>query len=387
MKQLKAPFPYWGGKSTWAPTIWERFGDDAYTYIEPFAGSLAVLLGNPHPARREIVCDTHSGIANFFRAVRSDPEKVAHYATWPTIHQDLRARHLWLIDYFTANDHKFMEDPDYYDCKAAGWWVWGQSNWIGGQFCDYESSKPSDTIPHVKGDGSGQGVTAQRTPDDCIPYVNTGASGRGVTAQRAAALKNPNDLIPFVHNGGSGQGVTAQRKPSDSIPYERGDGAGRGVSAMRKSDLSENFGVQENHFNFVLGMLQALSDRLFKVIVLNRSWESALTRSMIGIKHLDRVCIFLDPPYVSEGRHKLYSSDRAGSTDDVAINSYKWAVEHGAQFKIAYASHAGDFELPPNWTKEVRKFNTHRIVNDDRPRDQIMFSPACNKPIEGHWLF
>ena len=40
---LKAPFPWFGGKSKVAGLVWERFGDVA-NYVEPFAGSLAVLL-------------------------------------------------------------------------------------------------------------------------------------------------------------------------------------------------------------------------------------------------------------------------------------------------------------------------------------------------------
>lgn len=40
---LKAPFPYFGGKSKVAPLIWERFGVVS-NYVEPFFGSGAVLL-------------------------------------------------------------------------------------------------------------------------------------------------------------------------------------------------------------------------------------------------------------------------------------------------------------------------------------------------------
>lgn len=38
---LKAPFPWFGGKSRVAPLIWARFGE-VRNYVEPFAGSLAV---------------------------------------------------------------------------------------------------------------------------------------------------------------------------------------------------------------------------------------------------------------------------------------------------------------------------------------------------------
>src|SRR5689334_19180994 len=45
---LKAPFPWFGGKSRVASLVWERFGE-VRNYVEPFAGSLAVLLGRPQP--------------------------------------------------------------------------------------------------------------------------------------------------------------------------------------------------------------------------------------------------------------------------------------------------------------------------------------------------
>ena len=49
---MKAPFPWFGGKRRVAPEIWAAFGD-VDNYVEPFAGSLAVLLERPawHKAR------------------------------------------------------------------------------------------------------------------------------------------------------------------------------------------------------------------------------------------------------------------------------------------------------------------------------------------------
>lgn len=40
---LAAPFPYFGGKRRAAPIIWGALGDPS-GYVEPFAGSAAVLL-------------------------------------------------------------------------------------------------------------------------------------------------------------------------------------------------------------------------------------------------------------------------------------------------------------------------------------------------------
>jgi hypothetical protein len=47
LEVVKAPFPWFGGKRRVATEVWEAFGPDVPNYIEPFAGSLAVLLGRP----------------------------------------------------------------------------------------------------------------------------------------------------------------------------------------------------------------------------------------------------------------------------------------------------------------------------------------------------
>jgi DNA adenine methylase len=97
---LRAPFPWFGGKSRVAPLVWERFGD-VRNYVEPFAGSLAVLLGRPSAARVETVNDANAYLANFWRALageNADPDAVAFYADQPVNEADLHARHRWLVE-------------------------------------------------------------------------------------------------------------------------------------------------------------------------------------------------------------------------------------------------------------------------------------------------
>jgi site-specific DNA-adenine methylase len=149
---LKAPFPWFGGKSRCADLVWERFGP-IQNYVEPFFGSGAVLLANPAPCI-ETVNDMDTYLANFWRALQSDPDAVASHADWPVNEADLTARHQWLV-----NQGEFRErmktDPDYFDPKIAGWWVWGQSAWIGGGWCEVRGTGVHRKRPHLRTAGMG----------------------------------------------------------------------------------------------------------------------------------------------------------------------------------------------------------------------------------------
>ena len=108
--------------------MWERFGD-VDNAVEPFMGSMAWLLRRPaeHFAagyRVETANDVNHYVANFWRAVASDPAAVARWADWPVLEADLHARHKWLVRSQTANDFRrwMAEDPGHYDAKVAGWW-------------------------------------------------------------------------------------------------------------------------------------------------------------------------------------------------------------------------------------------------------------------------
>lgn len=160
---LKAPFPYFGGKRRAADLIWPRFGD-VKNYVEPFAGSCAVLLARPHAPQIETVNDADCYLSNFWRALAAAPEEVASFADWPVNEADLSARHQWLV-----NQAEFRErmkvDPDYFDTKIAGWWVWGLCGWIGSGWCDTSKATVGRQLPHLGGTSAGQGVNRQ------LPHV------------------------------------------------------------------------------------------------------------------------------------------------------------------------------------------------------------------------
>lgn len=71
---MKPPFAYYGGKSRIADQIVALLPDHEY-YVEPFAGSLAVLLAKP-PARMEVVNDLDSRLMTFWRVLRERPDEL-----------------------------------------------------------------------------------------------------------------------------------------------------------------------------------------------------------------------------------------------------------------------------------------------------------------------
>jgi DNA adenine methylase len=71
---MKPPFAYYGGKTTLAERIAATFPPHGH-YVEPFAGSLSVLLAKP-PARMETVNDLDQDIVTFWRVLRERPTEL-----------------------------------------------------------------------------------------------------------------------------------------------------------------------------------------------------------------------------------------------------------------------------------------------------------------------
>ena len=169
---LAAPFPYFGGKSNACEQVWQAFGP-VDNYVEPFAGSAAMLLGAPDGKRIATINDADGFVANFWRAIAQDPEAVAHHADWPCNEVDLFARHSWLVRQTGTLTDKLHADPEWFDAKIAGWWCWGACNWIGSGWCsgtgpwihDGEKIVDSRQLPHLS---AGQGINRQ------LPHLSAG---------------------------------------------------------------------------------------------------------------------------------------------------------------------------------------------------------------------
>ena len=276
------PFPWFGGKRLIADIVWRHLGDVAH-YVEPFFGSGAVLFMRPHPPKIETVNDLDRFVVNFWRAVQHDPEQVAHYADNPVFEDDLTARHIWLVKHgISALAERVPADPEYYDPKIAGWWVWGICSWIGSSWC-------AGTGPWTEEDGK-------------IIKMERGNREVGVSRR-------------LPHLGNPGMGV--KRK----LPH-LGD-AGVGVN------------VKDNLIEY----MASLAERLHRVRICNGDWSRIVTKG--ALHRGSTVGVFLDPPYNQDVRDRgLYNNDRPG----IAAEVLQWCKDNGdnARYRIILAGYEGE---------------------------------------------
>ena len=383
LSEYSPAFQWFGGKARVASVVWDALGD-VESYTEPFFGSGAMLFLRPpsHTGeRREQVNDFDGFVANFWRAVKADPEGVASYCDWPCNEIDMTARHAWLVSQAAAHKERMLADPEYFDSKIAGWWCWGQCWWIGGGWCDGKGpwsvkdgvfgkhgTRPgvSSRRPHLGDDG--QGVNRKR------PHLSD--DGRGVNRQ-------------LPHLSDDGQGVNRQR------PHLSDDG--RGVN--RQLPHLSNDGTCADYSAWVRLQIQRLSDRLRRVRVCCGDWSRVVTPSASSYKPSDKgatVGIFLDPPYSAEANRDMgcYATDCGKVAHDVR----EWCVEAGkdSRLRIALCGYEGEhgaleslgwrvFAWKSNGMNTIAKSDTQGQANTDRER--IWFSPGCVCPVRDGGLF
>lgn len=319
---MRAPFPYYGGKSTVAAAVWRAFGD-VPNYIEPFFGSGAVLLARPHDytQRLETVNDADALLANYWRATQAEPDAVAQWADWPINEADLHARHLWLTGQRVRITERLMADPDYYDTQVAGWWLWGICQWIGGHWCAGDGSWTAENGVLVKGENG-------------VPRTRPHLSSNGMGIHRA--------LSPGA------------------------DLTGGQCAAWNRH---------------VRGLMRELADRLRRVRVCCGDWSRICGPSVTSGQGLTGV--FLDPPYSAEaGRDmNLYSVD----SGTVAHAVREWAIENGAdpRMRIALCGYDTEHAMPEDW--QIFTWKTQggyanqgdAAGRENAEREVIWFSPHC----------
>lgn len=317
---LKSPYPYFGGKSKIANLVWSRFGD-VRNVVDPFFGSGAVLLARPQPFQgTETVNDLDGFIPNFWRAIKADPESVAYHADNPVFECDLHARHVWLVGQKDSLQARLEGDPDYYDPKIAGWWVWCVCCWIGGEFCS--------------GKGPWQSVVIE---DGSRQLVHLGNAGRGVKRQR-------------VHL--AGQGVNRKL-------VHLGD-AGK---------------------NEILDWFESLAFRLARVRVCCGDWSRVCGPTPTVIQGL--TAVFLDPPYAdTAGRDSTIYRCDSGSIAH-AVREWAIEHGDDPRLRIALCGYEGEHKMPTSWdcvpwkTRGGYGAGKGNIGDVNKHRERIWFSPHC----------
>jgi len=344
---LKAPFPYFGGKSRVAAVVWRLLGQPKH-YIEPFFGSGAVLLVRPHykPTMIETVNDADGHIANVWRAIQFASEETARWCDWPVNHADLSARRKELI----KNSHRLIEklaaDPEFYDAKLAGYWIWAASCWIG-------SGLTFDTIPNVG--RSPQGVHSR------IP--RQGRRAFGIQAQMPHVSGFPWGIQTQRPHLLSAGGINGKRP---KLTGNKGCGVHR--SACRNGAIYEWF--------------DELAARLRNVRVVCGDWARVCGGNWQD--YVGTCGIFFDPPYGDAARRKnIYAKDSL----DVAGKVREWALGRAQKetYRIVIAGYYEEHEclLSEGWG--VHRWSTnggysnlgHNQGRKNKDREALFYSPHC----------
>jgi len=314
---LAAPFPYFGGKRRAAPRIWQALGDPA-GYVEPFAGSAAVLLARPpfKGRRVETLNDADGWLVNTWRAIQLNPDAVTAAAWGPVAEIDYHARLAWLQQRRTPDLVAWLEgDPEAHDAKAAGWWLYVLACGIGDPF----------------------GPGPWRVVDDHLRKLpHLGDAGKGVNRE-------------LPHLGDAGRGVNRE------LPH-LGD-AGKGVLAA---------------------YMQQLANRLRRARITCGSWERVVKPSVTraGTGGDGARAVFLDPPYATSG--DLY----AESSEGVAIAVREWCATAPADLRIILCGYDTEHDalLQRGWSVAEGKagrgagYSTNGL---NGRRERLWLSPAC----------
>lgn len=384
MTPLKAPYPWFGGKSRVAHLVWDRFGDVA-NYIEPFYGSGAVLLGRPTPPRIETINDYDCYVANFWRSIKWAREETAMHADWPVNEADLHARHRWLVlsDYGKEFRRRMRTEPWFFDPRVAGWWVWGLCCWIGGGWCAVgDADKECMPSPVAKGSVAWAArvkISGGRDQHGNGIHGDGGASGRGV---HGSGLRNKHPKIhkkhPKIDSDNAGRGVHSGR-PQLGDAFSRG----RGVHG------NDNAEMCAARLAWINQWFDALSDRLRCVRVCCGDWKRVCNSPSVTTR-LGKCGVFLDPPYTkASGRDmEIYATD---TTDDaraenVADECRKWGIEWGKNpdMRIALCGYEGEHnELEAHgwdkvaWEAQGGYGNRSTQGQENAKKERIWFSPHC----------
>ena len=315
---LSAPFPWFGGKSRAAGKVWALLGD-VDSYVEPFGGSAAVLLARPHEGKVETYNDADGFLCNFWRAVTAAPYDVAAHCDWPVHEADLSARHAWLVERKLAIRDRVQADPEWFDSKVAGWWVWGACAWIGSGWCSGDGPWVSD---------------GERLINRKLPHL--GDAGRGINRQ-------------LPHLGDAGMGINRQ------LPHLGDAGMGPVAAWFRR-----------------------IADRLRRVRFACGDWRRVITTSCVERHGIAGV--YLDPPYPegwsTDRAYSAQDDDAVVMWEDVKRAAIDLA---GRGVRVVVSGYDGTWaDIPDDWRVETWTARKGYCSDtSDTKRERLWASPLC----------
>jgi len=322
MNIIKAPFPYFGGKSLIADTVWHYLGD-VKRYIEPFAGSCAVLLKRPptrHSLVYEIINDIDGAIINVWRSISKKPEEVARFCLLPVSHIELYVRRKRLIEEYERLTEKLKADEEYCNPQLAGYYIWCASCWIGSELLNRpkEENAKGCKIPEI---GRNNGIISALNKNKVSEFET---------------IDNADDFSQYL-----------EKQLSESV---------------------------------VFLWMQVLYHRLRNVKSICGDWKR-----VCGGNWQDKagqVGIFFDPPYAAEGRqYGVYRHDSL----EVAKEVEDWCLKRGdnPNYRIVVAGYDGEHgKLVSNGWRIVEwkangGYSNRSRKNNNRFRERLFISPYC----------
>lgn len=340
---IKAPFVYFGGKSRAAHLVWSALGD-VKNYVEPFAGSCAVYLNRPHKHKIATLNDACGYIANFWRALRAEPDRIAELVDRPVNECDMHAVHHWLVERKAELVARLEGDKDYFDVEIAALWCWGLCCWIGSGWCSGRGPWRSVDGKLVK---TGNGNIARQ-----IPHL--GDAGRGVIRGN----------------------VGIERKRPHLAHYGKGT----------NSKLS-HVGSPDNRQQNLVAWMRELSDLLRPARVTCGDWRR-VTGPSVTVKH-GLTGMFLDPPYsFAERDTGLYAVET-----DCASEVREWCARNGDDPKLRIVLAGYDGEHDPleslGWSVVAWKAaggygsQSDKSGSENKHRERLWCSPNCLKAESG----
>ena len=394
----KAPFPWFGGKSKAAPLVWDLLGDVEH-YVEPFAGSLAVLLNRPHVPNRayysETVNDMDGLLVNAWRAIQWHFEETAAHASWPMSENDKHARQIALVRWREAGlVDKLAGSPKWCDTEMAGWWLWGVCVQIGA-FAAGGSWTADANGMIVKIDRK-----AERAEGVIRNLPGLSDNGRGVAHAGAREVGVVRGIPSVTRETGLMGPTLKQPGVKRDLPHLSSNGQGVNRPAIKEPGVLSDQPDNEFHPHTMPELIrwfQWLSARLRHVRILNGDWSRAVTNGStktltvrMGDGHAG---IFLDPPYADTANRtgNLYGVDDL----DVSHLVKTWCAENGADpdRRIVLAGYDGehDHQLEDlGWT-EHEWFSTGFLqggysngteAGTQQGRERLWASPHCLNPAD-----